>query len=193
MPVMPKLVLSTAVAGLSAAALAVCGPVTAHASSGPTGCQNFGFSTPEQHVFAPGHHSFTNSNENCVLFGDSSDTAFLNNSNFNFIGLGGLNNTVHDFNNSNFNSVYFGSGLIDPTTHGNTLSAAGANDNLVGFLPGDVNDTIALLGTTNDEIIIDGSGLFADVVDPNSGGNSCDVNAVNAGTGTKNNPAIVIC
>lgn len=183
---MLKVVLSVAATGLAAAALAVGGPVVAHAS-GPTGCQLFGGPTPDQH-FGLGHHSFTDSNNNCVVFEGTNGTAFLNDSNFNLILIAGTNNTVNDFNHSNSNLVEFASGSSD-----NTLSANRANGNELVFVPGDVADAITLLGTTNDAILISGSGLFADVVDPNSGGNSCTVNAANAGTGTRNNPAIVIC
>ncbi len=181
----PKLVLSTAAAGLAASALAMCGSVTAHASSGPTGCELFGGPTPEQH-FGVGHHSFTNSNDNCVVFEDPSNTAFLQNSNFNFMVMGGYNNTVNDFNHSNGNGIFFDNG-----TSGDTLSASHANFNYVEFDSYSVNDTITLLGTTGDSIYIDGSGLFADVVP--GGSNTCDVNSITAAGGTKNNPAIVIC
>ena len=183
---MLKLVLPFAATGLAAAALAVGAPVVAHAS-GPTGCQVFGGPTPDQHL-GPGHHSFTDSSNNCVVFDNANDTAFLNDSNLNLMFIGGTNNTVNDFNHSNSNLVEF-----DPSSSGNTLSANRANDNGVFFSAGDVADTITLLGTTNDAIIITGSGLFADVVDPNAGGNTCTVNAADAGTGTRNNPAIVIC
>lgn len=185
---MLKLVLATAATGLVAAALAVSGPLTARAASGPTGCELFGGPTPEQH-FGDGHHSFTNSNDNCVVFEDPSNTAFLNDSNYNFILMGGVHNTVNDFNHSNVNSVYF-----DYGTSGNTLSASKANFNEVVFDPYDVADAVSLLGTTGDYVEITGSGLYADVEDPSSGGGHyCDVNAGDAGSGTASNPAIVIC
>ncbi|MGH7750289.1 MAG: hypothetical protein ACREQ5_36790, partial [Candidatus Dormibacteria bacterium] len=80
------------------------------------------------------------------------------------------------------------------TSSGNTLSASSANLNQVFFAPGDVNDAVTLLGTTNDVITITGTGLFADVVDPGGiGGHTCTVNSVDAGIGTRSNPAIVIC
>ena len=78
---MLRLVLPFAATGLAAAALAVGGPVVAHAS-GPTGCQLFGGPTPEQH-FASGHHSFTDSHNNCAAFFGTNGTAFLNDSNYN--------------------------------------------------------------------------------------------------------------
>ena len=72
------------VLGAAAMAMAMAVPVTGHAqvTNGP--CSGAGTGNPVQHT-GTGHHSFTDSHNNCVAFNNPGNTAFLNDSNNNSI------------------------------------------------------------------------------------------------------------
>jgi hypothetical protein len=133
------------IAGLAASALALAGPVTAHAAGtqGPCGGTP---GNPVQHT-GNGHHSFTDSHNNCVNFSGANNTAFLDDSDFNLINMAGNNDLVHDFKHSNGNTVTFQAGA-----NSDTLSASSANGNTVTFDSGSVGDVVTLLGLTNDTV-----------------------------------------
>ncbi len=101
---MLKILAPLGAAGLAASALAVAGPVAVRAAGSQGPCGSAGPGHPIQHTGA-GHHSFTDSHNNCVNFVGSGNTAFLDDSNFNLINMAGNNDTVHDFKNSNGNTV----------------------------------------------------------------------------------------
>jgi hypothetical protein len=107
-------------------------------------------SDPVQHT-GPGHHSFTDSHNNCVNFANSSGTAFLNDSNFNLINEFGTNDTVHDFNNSNHNTILFDApgSNTHPGANNDTLTASNANGNTFEFFNTATNDFPSLLGTSD--------------------------------------------
>jgi hypothetical protein len=190
---MVKVLTALAAAGLAGAALALAAPVTAHAGCAPNGCGPCFFSSPNHPVqsedFGTGNkHSFTDSHQNCVAFFGKNNTAFLNESNGNSMVFTGSFNKVDDFNKSNDNQVDF-----EDSAFGNHLQASNAFNNEIVFNAA-VNDFVDLLGTTNDAIIVTGSGLFADVVDPpTGGGHICFVNSSTAAGGTKSHPATVVC
>lgn len=92
---MRKILAPVGVPGLAASALAIAGPITAHAAGSTGPCSGAGTGNPVQHT-GSGHHSFTDSHNNCVNFVGVSDTAFLNDSNFNLINMVGNSDTVHD-------------------------------------------------------------------------------------------------
>jgi hypothetical protein len=143
---MRKTLVPISVAGLAASALAIAGPITAHAAGTTGPCSGAGTGNPVQHT-GSGHHSFTDSHNNCVNFVGVSDTAFLNDSNFNLINMAGNSDTVHDFNNSNGNTINFNAGA-----NFDTLSASSANGDTVTFQTGSSGDVIDLLGLTNDTV-----------------------------------------
>lgn len=144
------------IAGLTAsAALAVAAPLPAQAAGTTGPCSGAGTGNPVQHT-GNGHHSFTDSHNNCVNFVGSNDTAYLTDSDFNLINMNGNNDLVHNFKNSNGNTITFQAGA-----NSDTLSATNADGNNVTFSAGAVGDVITLMGTQNDTgIIIDGSNDF---------------------------------
>jgi len=182
---MRKILAPVAVAGLTASALAIAGPITAHAagtSGGP--CSGAGTGSPVQHT-GPGHHSFTDSDNNCVNFVGTGNTAFLNDSDNKLINMFGNNDIVRDFNNSDNNSIAFAAGA-----NFDELNASNATFNTLTFTTGAVGDVVDLQGITNDSILISGTGVFADVVGSNA---SCTITSSTAGNGTAGHPGTVIC
>jgi hypothetical protein len=189
---MVKLLNSLAAAGLATAALAVAGPVTAHAQANcsPNGCGPCFFSSPGhpvQHVdYGTGNkHGFTDSHDNCVIYYGNNNTTLLNGSDGNLFLMFGNNNKVDDFRHSDNNFVVFENGAS-----GNNLQASNADGNFVLFTNSATNDFVDLLGATNDDIYVSGTGLFANVVGSNG---SCSVNPITAAGGTRAHPALVIC
>ena len=81
-----------------------------------------------------------------------SDTAFLNDSNFNLVNMFGSFDTVHDFNNSNGNTINFNAGA-----NFDALSAGSASGDTVSFLSGAAGDVVDLLGLTNDTVTLTGT------------------------------------
>ncbi len=193
-----------AAAGVAAATLAMGGALTAHAQPPPPpppppggpGTSGPCFTPTKNHPVqtegsgANQSHAFNDSHNNCVDFEGNNDSAYLENSNFNFIFFapGANHNSVDELKNSNQNSVNFLCFITCST--GDTLSANGANGNTVDFSPfaNSTNEFVSLIGTQNDFIFVDDSNGFAQVFGNNG---VCDITP---GTGgTKNNPAIVIC
>jgi hypothetical protein len=170
-------------AGTALSALAVVVPVTTHAAGTTGPCSFTSPNHPLQHT-GNGHHSFTDSHDNCVQFGTTTgNTAFLDDSNFNSVIFTGNNNTLHDFENSSFNSISFG-GSFD------TLRGENANGNTFTYSSTAVNDVATLLGThdTSGTITVSGSNDFL-VFDASCTGN---VSVSSSGLGTSNAP-ITIC
>lgn len=143
-----------ATAGLAVAALTVAVPTTAHAAGTAGPCGAAGTGNPVQHT-GNGHHSFTDSHNNCVNFVGTNGTAFLQDSDFNLINLAGDHDTVRDFRNSDSNTITFQAG-----TSFDTLTAASAVNDVVTFLTGSTGDLIALSGLANGSVAVDGSNDF---------------------------------
>src|SRR5258708_39817778 len=139
-----------ATAGLAVAALAVAVPTTAHAAGTTGPCGFAGPGQPIQHT-GNGHHSFTDSHNNCVNFAGTGNTAFLDDSDFNLVNMLGHNHTVRDFKNSESNTITFQAG-----TSFDTLTATNAANDVVTFLTGSTGDLVALSGLTNDSVTING-------------------------------------
>jgi hypothetical protein len=186
---MLKLLAPFAIGGLAAAAMAIGSPVTAHANGTNGPCPSNGL----QHT-GPGHHSFTDSHNNCVNFAYSDQIAYLTDSNFNLINIGGHFDSVRNFQSSNGNTINF-----DPMSSYDTLTATvSSNGNLVTFDKTAVGDFVNLLGTTNDNITISGTNVFASIVDPSTGvgsggGNTCVITSASIGNGTQGHLGTIIC
>ncbi len=187
---MVKFLTPLAAAAVAAAGLALAGPVTGHAQGcGTGGCGPCAFSSPNhpvqsEDIGSGNKHSFTKSHNNCVLFQGNDNTVLLNHSDGNgFLVLGSFNK-VDDFTHSNDNVVEFSS---DST--GNHLQASQSNDTFIDFNAA-TSDFVDLIGASNDDITVTGTGLFADVFGSNG---SCAVNATTAAGGTARNPAIIVC
>ena len=143
-----------ATAGLAVAALVVAAPTTAHAAGTQGPCGFAGPGQPIQHT-GNGHHSFTDSHNNCVNFSGTNGTAFLEDSDLNLINLAGDHNAVRDFTNSDFNTITFQAG-----TSFDTVTASNAVNDDVTLLSGSTNDVITLIGLTNVTLSVSGSNDF---------------------------------
>lgn len=166
---------SFATASLAVAALAVATPTLAHAAGTTGPCSGAAMGNPVQHT-GNGHHSFTDSHNNCVNFVGTGGTAFLEDSDFNLINLGGNNDTVRDFRNSNSNTITFQAGA-----NFDTVTATNAVNDAITLLAGSSNDVISLVGLTNATVSITGSNDFL-VFTAGCGSVSVAVLATDAGT-----------
>jgi len=182
---MRRMLAPLAGAGLAVAALAVAGPVTAHAAGSGGPCSGAGTSNPVQHT-GNGHHSFTDSHNNCVNFSGTGDTAFLEDSNFNLINMAGNNDTVHDFKNSNGNTITF-----QALANSDTLSASNANGNTITFTNGSTNDVVDLIGLTNDSVTFAGDASY-DYLNFTSGCGTTPRTITGSHLGSPSNP-VTIC
>jgi hypothetical protein len=184
---MQRILAAAGATALAATALAMSGPVTAHAQGTTGPCAN---GTQHQGAFS-GHHSFTDSHNNCVQFNAPNDTAFLTDSNFNSIIFNGANNIVEDFKNSNSNTITF-----DANSTGNELNASNANNWTANFV-GASNDFVDLLGTTATPLTMtieasDVAIAFDSSCTMNMTVTNASIAQLGMGTGTESNP-IVIC